>query len=414
MMLVVLVVGGGPGWYVACARRQAETIKVIRELGGRIAYDWEYRDGEFADTSTKTPWPDWMMNQIGPEYFATVTYVGLDKSLDSYDESLRSRLRALRRLEYLDDLSGEPTTDSGLAALAELDQLLYLAIQGKSVSNAGLVHLKKMTRLEELHTWSLAIDDAGLANLSGLTALKRLSLRTNRISDDGLVHLESLTNLKELRLIGVGNDHSGDWDIQYENSKITSAGLVHLARMSRLEALFLDRQRIANLAPIRHLSSLRTLGLDHTAIDDSGLEPITSLIGLKTLILDGTAITDASMANLAKLSNLESLSLKFTRLDGAGMAPLAKLSNLRTLDLSFSTITNAGLSSVGSLSNLENLDLYSTNITDAGVAQLGRLSRCQDILLPRTTSWGTMKSLEAKLPGAVIRTYQYLSHPPRW
>ncbi len=77
LMIVVLVVGSGLGWYVASARRQAETVAVIRNLGGTVWYDWEYRDGEFAPDSQACPWPEWMMKRLGPDCLGSVTSVSL-------------------------------------------------------------------------------------------------------------------------------------------------------------------------------------------------------------------------------------------------------------------------------------------------------------------------------------------------
>ena len=46
LIVVVLVVGGWLGWIVRGARIQREAVAAITRAGGRVAYDWERRDGK--------------------------------------------------------------------------------------------------------------------------------------------------------------------------------------------------------------------------------------------------------------------------------------------------------------------------------------------------------------------------------
>src|SRR6185312_6204776 len=102
LMIVVLMGGGALGWYVTSARRQAETVAVIRNLGGQVWYDWEYRDGEFVPNPQASSWPSWMIQRLGPDVLGHVAAVSLKEPLDQYDPEIITRLRTLPRLEFLD------------------------------------------------------------------------------------------------------------------------------------------------------------------------------------------------------------------------------------------------------------------------------------------------------------------------
>ena len=57
-------------------------------------------------------------------------------------------------------------------------------------------------RLKRLHLSVTRITDAGLVHLAGLTSLELLDLSRTRVTDAGLVHLAGLTNLKVVDLSG--------------------------------------------------------------------------------------------------------------------------------------------------------------------------------------------------------------------
>ena len=74
--------------------------------------------------------------------------------------------------------------------------------------------------------------------------------------------------------------------------------------MSRLEFLSLNNTRVDGLEPIKHLSSLKFLSLDHTPIDDAGLAPASNLRGLNDLTLNATRVSNEGLAHLAGLPGL--------------------------------------------------------------------------------------------------------------
>lgn len=97
-------------------------------------------------------------------------------------------------------LSGKDLTDDGLAALAEIDNLIWLNLANTKISDEGLKHLSEIKTLTRLHLEKTQIGDAGIAHLKGLDKLEYLNLYGTQVSDGGLDHLKAFPNLKKLYL----------------------------------------------------------------------------------------------------------------------------------------------------------------------------------------------------------------------
>jgi hypothetical protein len=102
---------------------------------------------------------------------------------------------------------------------------------------------------------------------------------------------------------------------------VSDAGLAHLARLTQLQWLWLDR----------------------TKITDTGLVYLKGLTHLKILYLNDTQITDAGLAHLAGLKQLEALVLDFTQITDAGLVYLAGLPQLQRLELGGTKVTDEGV-----------------------------------------------------------------------
>lgn len=97
-------------------------------------------------------------------------------------------------------LSGKDLNDEGLAAVKEIENLIWLNLANTKITDAGLKHLSGMTSLTRLHLEKTQIGDAGLAHLKGLDKLEYLNLYGTHVSDAGLDHLKALPNLKKVYL----------------------------------------------------------------------------------------------------------------------------------------------------------------------------------------------------------------------
>jgi hypothetical protein len=169
LIVLVLVIGGGLGWLVRCARIQREAVAAIEKAGGWIKYDWEWSNRN--DIPEGKPWaPRWLVDLIGVDFFGHVTAV-IIVSL--------------------------PATDAEVAAVGRLRRLQVLVVSDSAVTDAGLVHLKGLTNLSALILYGAHVTDAGLVHLKGLTNLSELHLGSTHVTDVGVNELQqALPSLK--------------------------------------------------------------------------------------------------------------------------------------------------------------------------------------------------------------------------
>jgi DNA-binding response OmpR family regulator len=170
-----------------------------------------------------------------------------------------------------------------------------------------------------------------------------------------------------------------------------------------LLATRLSDEELGNL--VRSLDDLRFLSLAETRITDAGVAHLARLRGLEELHLDDTEVGDAGLETLAALPGLRVLDLKRTKITDAGLARLQPLRGLRGLYLTGTAVTDAGLAHLRGLAELETLILWDTGISDAGLPHLRGLSRLRELILwnTRVTERG-VAALQAHLPECDIST----------
>ncbi len=198
LMLLVLLSGGVSGWIVHVARSahgQRLAVAGITRAGGWALYDWDFKNGRFLAKNERRE-PTWLVDLIGVDYFANVTWVYLPRSATDHDLVYVGQLG---RVEWLGDLTTRQT-DAGLVHLTGLSNLRELNLRRTQVTDPGLAHLKGLTRLSKLDLSRTQVTDAGLKHLEGLTGLRELYLQGTQVSDAGLGHLQRLTGLRELHL----------------------------------------------------------------------------------------------------------------------------------------------------------------------------------------------------------------------
>jgi WD40 repeat protein/Leucine-rich repeat (LRR) protein len=98
-----------------------------------------------------------------------------------------------------------------------------------------------------------------------------------------------------------------------------------------------------DLPLIAHMSRLRRIDLDRTAITDAGVASLKDLKSLEILWLRGTKVSDAGLAHIAGLSNLTFISLDNTAITDDGLKHIEKLGNLRLLNLNSTGVTAEGV-----------------------------------------------------------------------
>ncbi len=222
-------------------------------------------------------------------------------------------------------------------------------------------------------TWSGG--DAGLALLEHLHEVPWLSLENSPISDAGLVHIAKL-----------GRASYGLSKLYLGSSQITGSGLPLLAPLQSLQYLSLKQLPIDDerLAKLPDFAQLQYLGLDGTRVGDEGLKTLARYPQLQVLWLDNTPVTDAGLVHLLPLSRLRTLYLPSTNTAGPGLAELRALPNLTSLSLKGAKLLPNSLKHVAQLEQLESLGLDMTNVNDDQLADLAGLGRLRVLWLSGT------------------------------
>ncbi len=141
-----------------------------------------------------------------------------------------------------------------------------------------------------------------------------------------------------------------------------NAGLQVLARLPRLETLFLnastfDDEGFATLAKIK---SLRSLAFDHNhKFSGSGVAALKALPHLRSLRFGGCMkFTGEGVRACAQITQLESLQLHHVGVGDKDLPPLARLPNLKDLFVSSQfngRLTGAGLENLAQIQTLQSL-----------------------------------------------------------
>jgi hypothetical protein len=118
--------------------------------------------------------------------------------------------------------SGSGLTDSDLAQLRDLPELLDVDVSAAQITNEGIVELAKIRKLRSLSLDGANITANGLAPLESCSHLVSLTLWDAAVTDD---LLEGVGNLKTVEYL------------QLVRTSVTSAGLGHIALLDRLKGL---------------------------------------------------------------------------------------------------------------------------------------------------------------------------------
>lgn len=226
--------------------------------------------------------------------------------------------------------------------------------------------------LEKL-TLNARLTNAGMTHLAGLTKLRELDINRCNISDDGLLALSGLTKLEKLNAEACRDE---------ENGPLTQRGLAALEKMTNLRELNISHASFSaeGMKSLTSCAKLEKLDISwNKKLDDDMAAELSRLSHLTELLLYGENLTEKGLTSLGRLTNLETLEFygdpsKFVFTD----AILQAWSNMTKIsDLSIpnaSRITDRGLDALAQMSGLKNLSLDQTeNMTDSGFARLANL-----------------------------------------
>jgi internalin A len=182
--------------------------------------------------------------------------------------------------------------------------------------------LRHLKRLRKLRLSNMRISAVGLANIKELTTLEHVNLDTCFDLDDEAIRcLSGLHNLRELIVFNAR-----------KSSNVTSAGVAHLKKLTKLQRL-----ELINVKGTGHdlstFTNLRYLSLSGTTFADEDMRALTALTGLEELNVSDTVITDDGMKHLAGLKKLHTLRLNDLPITDGGMKPLHGLTALRHVEI---------------------------------------------------------------------------------
>ena len=249
-------------------------------------------------------------------------------------------------------------------------RLERLAVLDTEVGNYSLHQIKPLDKLHRLEWSGPGFNDTSPVFMKELP-IDELVCNCPRFGDRGLHHLYLFEGLRTLEL---------------ERSAISSAGLVELGPVQKLEALtlrYVDLDADAFTA-LAQLPLLSRLVIGPGQLLDPKATGLGQLVGLRELIVDLDGFGDAAAPQLATLVALEHLDLGNTTLSDEGLEHLAPLTRLRRLELHHTRVTKHGLAHLAGMSALEVLELDHTDVVDEGVAHLSALISLRELRLDHT------------------------------
>ncbi|MEX2141577.1 MAG: hypothetical protein WD894_20090 [Pirellulales bacterium] len=224
------------------------------------------------------------------------------------DECLRP-IGRLCQLIHL-DLSHTLISDEGLSCVRPLNRLGALIIQGCEVTDACLDHVRS-SELRELWIDETDITDEGLAILARLKSLRVLRARQTKISAKGLVRLLKSVPLEIL-------------DVSATN--LDDASMSAFRHSESLQELSLRETQIETLASLPSMSSLRSIDLSLTDVNDEAVQRLgVAAPKIEELGLDGTAVSEKTLWQVAKWKSLIVISVRKCKLEASSIDEFRRL-----------------------------------------------------------------------------------------
>jgi internalin A len=249
-----------------------------------------------------------------------------------------------------------PLTDDVISDLAALPKLTSLRVSAKQGAER-LSHLDRLQHVTRVAiTDPIALDDGLLGEIRFPAKLERLELLSaSKVTNAGLLHIAKLTELRRLDLGA---------------RKVTDAGLLQLRGFVHLRRLYLGGTSIKGSA-FRDLPwKAQIEGLGGEFFSDENVECLDGFNMLGELNLGGSKITDKGLQRLPALPKLKSLDLQSTSVSDGGLAELARFETLESIGLNNCKITDEGLKNLQRVKKLKRVEIGWTQATAAGVRGL--------------------------------------------
>jgi hypothetical protein len=158
---VVLVVGMAVGYWAMGRQRigkQASAAASIKQLGGHVYLEHEWRDGA-PDPEPTPPADSLARRMLGSAWLDRVVAVELD-TVDDLEQAVRA-LRWLPDLEFL-NVTSPAFTDEHTKALGRITSLRSLRLAETRITDASVPFLKNLRLLKQLDLRGTEISAAGV------------------------------------------------------------------------------------------------------------------------------------------------------------------------------------------------------------------------------------------------------------
>ena len=254
---------------------------------------------------------------------------------------------------------GQSVRREAIQRLGEARNLRWLGFHGcPEFDDAGLAAVAQCTEMIWIRAEITKVTDAGLKHLAGMKKLQRLELGFTAVTGAGLADMPDAP----LTWLFLNNAGSG-----------TPESVRAICRFKRLQLLWVGSDTLGDAEArtlFRSLPELREANIGYARLTDDGLDAVPEAKHLAGLYLRNTRVTGDGLKHLARAAGLQSLEIDYTPVRDAGLAHLRQVPRLSRLRLENTAVTNAGLDHLAGVADLEELHLINTPVTDAGAKQL--------------------------------------------
>ena len=251
------------------------------------------------------------------------------------DDELRELLKQTVPVRL--SLEGPEITDASISQISSLPFLEGLYLYGTSITNDGIARLVPRTSLTACGFLSMPqITDDVTKHLSKMPRLRRVTFKESGVNGSGLERLHHAS----MRDVLVGS-HLLDGQILEQaivpfgelnvldlaGTRITDDDVALLKRVQGVISLHLGFNpeiKGPGLVHIKEMTSLRTLYLDRSGVDDESLEFLVGANQILVLYLRRLPITDDAIETILRFPKLRRLYITETEISPEGVGRLKR------------------------------------------------------------------------------------------
>jgi tRNA A-37 threonylcarbamoyl transferase component Bud32 len=310
-----------------------------------------------------------------------------------------AHLKDCRDLEVL-IVGATKATAAGLAYFNDCERLVYLDAGGLPVGDTDVAALRALPGLTDVRLWGTRVTDATLKRLAECPDLRDVHVQQSGVTAAGVAALAKARPRCKIVWDGPPVQPKLEADRAAAERVLAAGGVVYVnaadaatrraadlpAEPFWLTALDIQNKPFtdADAAALKRCSSLERVVFSGTKLTDAGLAHLADIRGLRVLWLGYNGVTDAGLAHFKDSPALYSLGLERTAVTAAGLAHFKGCKWLTHLNLLDTATTDEGLAHLRDCTRLVFVGLDGTKVTDAALAQLAACPDLADVRVPRT------------------------------